>query len=209
MKSSVPIPDNPWPHDMVIRVDENPNNVCLLLFIRSAWGIASDADVPLLDSEPGPGNSILPSSGSAEEWSARWKREWVKAWEWYPLSDLHPRPTSRLLRSLSRPGQLLHPALPPFWQAEWGDDGIDGAAFNRWLAALRPDPLVALEEQPERVCLDALIAAWNAGLETIVTLPYKGYFAERISARHLVVSDATRADRESYNRALVTPLILN
>lgn len=206
MKSSVPIPGNPWPHDMVIRVDEDPNNVCLLLFIRSAWGIASDVDIPSLGPGPDAGNSSLPAGAGAEEWSARWKREWTRAWEWYQLSDPQQRPTSRLLRSLARPGQPLHPAFPPFWQAEWGDEGIDGDAFNRWLAVLRPDLPVALAKQPERVCLDALIVAWNAGLETIVTLPYEGYFAQRISPRHLVVSAATRADPDSYSRALgITP----
>ena len=45
---------------MILRIDENPNNLCLLLFIRSAWRIASDVDVPPLDSEPDPGNSSYP-----------------------------------------------------------------------------------------------------------------------------------------------------
>ena len=206
MRSDRPIPGNPWPHDMVISIDE-PYNICQLLFIRNAWGIASDVDIPMLDPFPDAGDSFLPSGASESEWSARWKREWSRAWVWYSIQDPKQRPTSDLLRQLSKPGRPLHPAFPPFWQAEYGDASIDSEAFEKWRRALRPEMLVALESTPERVCLGALIAAWNAGLETVVTLPYAGYFAQRISAKHLVVSAATRAHPESYNQALASPMI--
>ncbi|GAB3034821.1 hypothetical protein GCM10027052_10860 [Parafrigoribacterium mesophilum] len=207
MRSERPIPGNPWPHDMVISIDENPNNICQLLFIRSAWGIASDVEIPMLDPMPDAGTSGMPSSASELEWSTRWKREWFRAWQWYSISDSRQRVTSELLRRLSTPGQPLNPAFPPFWQGEYGDDGLDSSARDQWQRASRPEMLVALESTPERVCLDALIAAWNTGLETVVTLPYAGYFAQRISAKHLVVSATTRARPESYNQALASPLI--
>jgi hypothetical protein len=191
---------------MVISIDE-PYNICQLLFIRNAWGIANDADIPMLDPVPDVGNSAMPSSASESEWSTRWKRAWSRAWRWYAIADSQQPVTSQLLRRLSTPGQPLHPAFPPFWQAEYGDDGIDPVAFNQWQRASRPEMLVALESTPERVCLDALIAAWNAGLETVVTLPCAGYFAQRISAKHLVVSATTRAHPESYNQALASSLI--
>jgi hypothetical protein len=192
---------------MVISIDENPNNICQLLFIRSAWGIASDVEIPMLDPMPDAGTSRTPSSVSESEWSTRWEREWSRAWQWYSISDSSQRVTSELLRRLSTPGQPLHPAFPPFWQGEYGDDGLDSAAFDRWQRASRPEMHVALESTPERICLDALIAAWNDGLGTVVTLPYAGYFAQRISAKHLVVSGSTRAHPASYNRALASPRI--
>ncbi|HUG51202.1 MAG TPA: hypothetical protein VLZ78_09425 [Terrimesophilobacter sp.] len=206
MRSERPIPGNPWPHDMVIGIDE-PNNICQLLFIRNAWGIAKDVEIPMLDPLPDVGSSAMPSSASESEWSARWKQAWSRAWRWYAIAESAQRVTSELLRRLSTPGQPLHPAFPPFWQAEHGDEGVDSEAFEKWQRASRPEMFVALESTPERVCLDALIAAWNAGLETVVTLPYAGYFAQRISAKHLVVSGSTRAHPESYNRALASPVI--
>lgn len=206
MRSERPIPGNPWPHDMVISIDE-PYNICQLLFIRSAWGIAKDADIPMLDPVPDVGNSAMPPRASESEWSARWEREWSRAWAWYSIQDPKQRPTSELLRQLSKPGQPLHPAFPPFWQAEYGDEGIDSAAFDQWQQDLRPEMRTALERTPERLCLDALIAAWNTGLETVVTLPYAGYFAQRISAKQLVVSATTRTRPESYNQALASSLI--
>jgi hypothetical protein len=209
MRSERPIPGNPWPHDMAISVDDSPNNVCQLLFIRSAWGIASDADIPILDPMPDARDSFMPSSASESEWSARWKREWSRAWRWYSIHDPEQRPTSELLLQLSTPGQPLHPTFPPFWQAEYGDEGIDSAAFDQWQRDSRPDIHVALESTPERLCLDALIAAWEAGLESVVVLPYLGNFAQRISAKHLVVSGSTRAHPESYSRALASPVISN
>lgn len=187
---------------MVIRIDDNPNNVCELLFIRSAWGIASAAEVPSLAPKPEPGDSVLPPAGSAEEWSEKWMRAWQRAWDWYSTGDAVRQPSPELLRALSQPGQPLHPAFPPFWRAEHGYEGIDRDAVNKWMRALRPRLDLPLWAQPEHLSLPALIAAWEAGLATVVTLPYAGYFARRISPTHLVVSNETRADPALYTRAL-------
>ena len=57
---------------------------------------------------------------------------------------------------------------------------------------------------PEPQSLPALIAAWEGGLDTVIVLPYAGYFARRVTQRHLAVSAATRNDPDSYSRALGT-----
>jgi hypothetical protein len=59
-------------------------------------------------------------------------------------------------------------------------------------------------ESPEPRSLPALIAAWQGGLDTVIVLPYAGFFARRITKRHLAVSAAARNDPESYSRALGT-----
>jgi hypothetical protein len=194
------MPDNPWPHDMVIRVEE-PSNIDELLFIRSAWAIASDALVPPLEPEPDPGDSACPSSASIEEWSARWHRAWTRAWQWYAIAD-QSFPTQAVLRSLSVPGQPLHPSFPPFWSVEHGRDGIDLDAFGRWQGRFREHEMRPFDEEPERVCLASVIAAWQRGLTTVLTMPYSGYFAERIAPQLLVVSLDTRNHPESYDSAL-------
>jgi hypothetical protein len=84
-------------------------------------------------------------------------------------------------------------------------DGIDLDAFNRWQGRFRGHDVLPFDEQPERVCLPSVIAAWHRGLTTVLTMPYSGYFAERISAQLLVVSIATRNDPLWYSSALVEP----
>ena len=46
---------------MAIRVDDTPHHLTVLLFIRHAWGIAADVDVPRL--EPLPDGGPLPDPG--------------------------------------------------------------------------------------------------------------------------------------------------
>ena len=39
MRSSVPLSGNPWPHDMVITVEDDPQSLLDLLWIRGAWNL--------------------------------------------------------------------------------------------------------------------------------------------------------------------------
>jgi hypothetical protein len=203
VRSLWPLPANPWPHGMVISVDDLPHPVIELLFIRSAWGIAQDLELPALDPQPRAGNSAVPETASRDDWSQRWKHQWQRIWDWYVIHDPGIHPTQEQLRSMSRPGQPLNSIFPPFWAAEHGDAGIDHDALRDWENLLMPRHLRhSLEEEPERVCLPALIKAWETGIEEIVTPPYAGYFAQRLSRKVLVVSAATRADPGLYKRAL-------
>jgi hypothetical protein len=207
MRSTRPLPWNPWPHDMVINVSESPNHIALLLFIRSAWGIAQDANIPALNPEPNAGSSKIPATAEWADWSARWERAWTRAWAWYDVEDKkNQHPTPELLRTLSQPDQPLHPAFPPDWTAEHGLEGVDLDAFNAWTRELQPNYMLPLKQHPERRCLPALIDAWKTGLDTILVMPYQGYYAKRISPRHLVVSAFTHNDLESYTRALAGTL---
>ena len=45
-------------------------------------------------------------------------------------------------------------------------------------------------------------SAWESGIDTVIVLPYEGYFVQRLSRRHLIVSAATRNSTEYYSRAL-------
>ncbi|WP_026556842.1 hypothetical protein [Arthrobacter sp. 35W] len=201
-----PRPGNPWPHDMVIGVDPAPSNICMLLYIRSAWGIAADADVPPLVPVPERGTSAAPDTASLQEWGARWAVAWRRAWDWYEIQE--PRsgqlPTQEMLRSLAAPGQPLHPLVPPFWYAEHGDKGLDWDAYGTWQNSLQPiPPPLRVQQSPEHLSLPALIEAWQGGLGSIITLPYQGWYARRITRRHLVVSTEVRANPGLYARALL------
>ena len=202
------VPENPWPHGMAIRVDDTPHHLTLLLFIRHAWEIAADADVPRLEPLPDAGTSRLPDSATPEQWEARWRRAWSRAWDWYSVEEPDPtiHATPARLRSVWQPGHELDPLIPPFWQADHGWAGIDAAAYNAWAMASGPQADAhahrSAAEHPEPQSLPALVAAWKNGLDTVIVLPYQGYFARRITAPHLAVSAATRNEPAAYSRAL-------
>jgi hypothetical protein len=102
------------------------------------------------------------------------------------------------MRQVMQPGQPLHPLIPPLWTSEYGWDGIDQDAFNTWEQSMAQK----VPTDPERKNLSSLIPAWKSGLDTIIVLPYAGYFAKRVTRGHLAVSAATRNDPESHSRAL-------
>lgn len=203
-----PVPGPAWPQGMAIRVDETPHHLSILLFIRHAWGIAADADVPRLDPRPDAGRSRIPDTAAPSEWDARWRRAWGRAWDWYSVAEPDPaiHPTPEHIRSVSQPGHGLDPLIPPFWQADYGWEGIDAGACTAWEMACSPEaygrPRTKAADAPEPRSLPALIAAWEHGLDSIIVLPYQGYYARRITARHLAVSAATRNEPAAYSRAL-------
>ena len=52
MRSSVPLPGNPWPHDMVITVENDAQSLVDLLWIRVTWNhhpVAVDLPPLLVD----------------------------------------------------------------------------------------------------------------------------------------------------------------
>ena len=165
MQWNTPRPGNPWPHDMVIAVDDHPLSLNLLLFVRHAWSIAPDVGIPALTPAPNPGASELPVSGSSEEWADRWRIAWDRAWDWYKIQepDRMKHPTPELMRQVLRPGQELHPLIPPLWTTEYDWDGLDSDAFNNWRNDLSPIP--PSDAEPRN--LSDLIPAWESGLDTV------------------------------------------
>ncbi|WP_284981619.1 hypothetical protein [Arthrobacter sp. efr-133-TYG-118] len=51
-------------------------------------------------------------------------------------------------------------------------------------------------DDAERRSLQNLIPAWKGGIDTVIVLPYRGYFAHRRSYKHLVVSADTRNNED-------------
>lgn len=202
MRFSNPWGKTPWPHDMAITVEDHPFTLNLLLFIRQAWQLEVDAAIPELLPSPSRGNSTTPDSTSLSEWGTRWQTAWDRAWTWYQVADSsRPEyPTQESMRQVIQPGQPLHPSVPPLWTADYDWEGIDQDALNTWDQSLA----LKIPTDAERQNLPNLIPAWESGMDTIIVLPYAGYFAQRISRRHLAVSASTRNDPESYGQALQT-----
>lgn len=199
MQSSSPDPGNPWPHDMQIGIDQ-PFDLVELIFARHVRGLRV-GDLPSID--PVPSVPIVPVSESDRaDTERRWLRDWARARERFtPRSTAVREPDEETARALA---ELSDEEL---W--DWASTSSErwlrdeeSAAFGEWRSALREDHRRPLDERPERVCLDALVPAWRAGLRTIVELPLAGFFAERVSADHLLVSRTTRHDPALYRRAL-------
>ncbi|MFI2566695.1 hypothetical protein [Paenarthrobacter sp. NPDC018779] len=172
----------------------------LLLFVRHSWTIAHDVDIPTLSPAPDLGASKMPVSSSSDEWTERWILAWERTWSWYKIQEPNrsKHPTQELLRQVLRPGQELHPLVPPLWTTEYDRDGLDFDAFNYWQNSLIQIP----PSEAERRNLADLIPAWESGVDSIIVLPYEGYFARRVTHRHIAVSAATRNDPLAYGRAL-------
>ncbi|NQX26302.1 hypothetical protein HQQ81_02925 [Microbacteriaceae bacterium VKM Ac-2854] len=193
MRSIAPDPRNPWPHDMVLSIDQ-PRVPLVLLYARALRGLAIP-EVPGLESGPEPSEVELDDTTAD-----RWRRDWARWWSRHlPRTTEGPDPeTARLLRELSDGELVEHVAAEP---RGWLTPSEE-AAFAAWRDPFRERHDVPLDRTPERVCLDALIPAWRNGLTTILELPYAGDVADRISAECLVVSRRTRLQPELYARAL-------
>jgi hypothetical protein len=183
---------------MVIRVNDTPHHLTLLLFVREAWSIASDMDIPPLDPAPNCGHSRMPSSADAAAWDQRWKDAWEHAWSWFETEDPTHHPTRAEMHEIENTDSGSSPFVPPFWTQQYEWEGLDRDAYQVWDHGLIPK----FPNGAERQSLHELVPAWQSGIDTIIVLPYQGYFAERLSHRHLVVSAAVRNNPEDYSRAL-------
>jgi hypothetical protein len=199
MRSDHPMSGNPWPHDMVITIEDGPYPLIDLLFIRSAWGIELPW-VPPVDPEPEVAPIVPLPAHDAEVLGELWWDEWTRGWARY---DAPQAPSAPLLNAteasedeLTLEALYLQPSV--FWYA-----AADLEALGSWKASLTDKHDLPLEQTPERRVLPALIGAWRDGVDTIVQLPYGEPYAERINERHLVVSRVTRMDPTAYARALL------
>jgi hypothetical protein len=175
-----------WPREMLIFVEERDRSLLELLFVRSAWGLLPDE--PALDPSPDPGASARPVTPDQQTWEARWREAWALAW------------ASQFTDQPSEPAQIGRRS--PSWMDQFGEDGIDTDALARWVDHFVPDIRAPLESRPERRNGAALKSAWESGLDTIIVLPYRDAYAERVTDRHLVVSAAVRNDPVRYAEAL-------
>lgn len=101
------------------------------------------------------------------------------------------------MRKFSVSSQDLNPFIPPFGLSSMALS-LDQGAYQAW--ELRLVPKFPQDAEPRS--LQEFIPVWKSGIGTIIVVPYKGYFAQRLTHRHLVVSAETRNHPEQYSRAL-------
>jgi len=234
MRSAEAIPNNPWPHDMSITVENGPLALLELLWVREAWGVQPQGDVPPLlrdapaplgrtsradaGAEAGDGAGAETRDGAGDEagaetrdgaWAAAWPDLWAACLA-HAAVPPHPSLFMRVhatAEGSAERADLLRTLTGPRWRDRFGDLAFDDS-FDAWRQA-RSDEVarasaVPLDASPERRALEALIPAWRAGLSTVITLPCAGEYARVVGASALLVTDETRADPGRYSAALAT-----
>jgi hypothetical protein len=210
MRSSAPIPGNPWPHDMTITVDDQPNMLLELLWIREAHQLQPRGeDLPplLSDSPPVPRDRVV----NAEE-RAHWDDAWPRMWDAavaHAGTENDPRLFQEIQRTANGSAEradLLRRIVGPDWRDEFGGGALDTDSYGRWQQQahdhLRDKLPTSLEASPERRDLESLILAWRAGLTKVVTIPCAGDFTRKIGPHGLLTTQATRDTSAKYRQAL-------
>ncbi|MHA7984810.1 hypothetical protein ACX9R5_03305 [Rathayibacter sp. CAU 1779] len=211
MRSLRPIPGNPWPHDMVITVKDDPNSLLDLLWIREAWRLGPEGDdlPPALVDTPQAVSETVRASAPVTEWRDAWSQLWRDCLrhEGIPID-----PTLFDHLRAFEPGSVeykrrLHELIGPIWSDRFGTDAFTDE-HQRWQEQLferhRAERPHTLDEQPERIALDALIPAWRAGLTIIVQIPCRGTFTRVVGEHALLLTAETRADPDRYREALAS-----
>ncbi|RFA20586.1 hypothetical protein [Subtercola boreus] len=209
MRSSVPIPGNPWPHDMVLSVEDNPKALIDMLWVREAWGLQPDGDdlPPLLADQSVREHSESVDVSKRALWQSAWPSVWAACVDHagrVSTEDLFTRLHQTANGSAER-AELLRELLGPDWRDRFGDEAFD-ERYRAWTTgnfeALFRGHRRPLDEDPERVSLASLVPAWEAGLTRVVTVPCAGTHSRKIGPHTLLVTAETRENPERYAEAL-------
>jgi hypothetical protein len=194
---------------MVITIEDDPHALVELLWIREAWElqVAGDDLPPLLsDSSVGAHTEANPS-GRIALWQDAWPAIWEACLDHAGqvrdgglFERLHETADGSAERA-----ELLHRLIGPTWRDTFGDEAFTHG-YRGWnqanaQARSRSRPRFP-SENPERVSLDALIPAWQAGLSKIVVIPCRGTYTRVIGQHALLVTAETRDHSQRYGEAL-------
>lgn len=209
MRSSAPIPSNPWPHDMLLTIEDHPKSLIDLLWVREAYELQpTGTDLPPLLSD----NSVRANEAhSSAERGGDWESAWAAVWD-ACLEHAGQGTNEEIFTQLHRTADgseeraaLLRKLMGPDWRDTFGDDAFN-QQYRSWcntdFEARSKSHSRPLDEGPERVSLMALIPAWEAGLTKIVTIPCIGTYTRTIGQHALLVTAETREEPERYAEAL-------
>ncbi|HEV7848510.1 MAG TPA: hypothetical protein VGO88_04200 [Mycetocola sp.] len=208
MRSSVPMPGNPWPHDMVITVEDDSQPLLELLWIREAWQLDPEGGdlPPLLVDTPASLGASQRSGAPIREWRAAWPRVWTAVLQ-HAGTVRAPDIFDRLQASENSDerARLLRELVGSSWQEEVDAEAITDET-QQWMHSQFKHrtgrSLAGWGAQPEHLALETLIDAWRCGLTKIVEIPCRGTFTRRIGAHAILVTAETRADPARYRSAL-------
>jgi hypothetical protein len=205
MRSTRPMPGNPWPHDMTLTVEDRPHTLRELLWIREAHGLDPTDDAlppPLVDR---PTTAVRRVD---EETRARWTEVWPRIWGdavAHAATDPDPALLDRAVATTLSPAEretLLGRIVGPTARDAFGVEVSDDAAYRAWERRGSEAHLATLADSPERRDVATLADAWRRGLARVVTLPCRGTYVRQIGPHALLVTDEVRSDAAAYRAAL-------
>ena len=203
------MPGNPWPHDMLLTVEDDPQALVDLLWIRETWILKPVGDdlPPLLSDKPIGTYTETDTSDRIGIWQDAWPAMWEACL--HHTGQVRGAALFEQLRGTAdgsaERAELLHQLIGPSWRDEFGDeaftDQYETWSMAKFDARSRRRPQL-LEEEPERMSLASLIPAWHAGLSTIVVIPCRDSYTRVIGQHALIVTSETRDDPNLYSHAL-------
>lgn len=204
MRSTTADSNNPWPAGMTITVKNDTSSLMELLWVREAWGLRPAGDVPpLLRRTPARLAGREPEEGWEEAWTPLWDacvKHAGRSDEGEMIAQLQNTPPASAERE-----ELLRRLVGPSWRDRYGADAFD-ESFATWQQECFEDigraNAVPLDESPERRVVKNLAAAWEVGLETVVSIPCTGEYTRLISDAAIIVTEDTRQDSRRYADAL-------
>ncbi|HWD62851.1 MAG TPA: hypothetical protein VG369_10175 [Humibacter sp.] len=209
MLSSYPDPDNPWPHEMVLTIEDTSHELLELLWVREAWllePVGEDLPPALVEAP-----TSVTVSKRAKAPIAEWQDAWPELWHaclHHAGTPIEPRTIERLKASVLASDErvrLLTELTGPSWRDRFGGDAFT-EGYARWerdfFERHRERSSLPYNEQPEPLALDALVPAWRLGLTKIVQIPCRGTFTRVVGPHGLLVTAETRANPDHYRTAL-------
>lgn len=178
MRSAMPDPANPWPHDMVLLIERASSAMLAALAVAEAWRI--DLGIPTL--QPAPvgvvvGDRPLDAAPVA-----------LTAWR------------DAVAMTATPDGTVGSAAFDAGREAALG---VDRAALVAWIERWpKRVPTGPLHEQPEWRDVGATTLAWEAGLSHVLMLPLADGWAARRGST-LLVDETTRRDPARYADVLL------
>jgi hypothetical protein len=216
MQSLDPEVGNSWPASMMITIENSAHSLLELLWLREAWQLAPTGDdvPPLLENPPAPQAAVSGQAGAGQvsvDQIKAWEEVWPSLWK-ACLDHVTQGSDPRLFEELqatkdgsAERAELLSKLSGPSWREAFGPDAFTesyGEWSQAWYESLGRKNAVPLEETPERRVLRALVPAWEAGLEMVVTIPCEGDFLRVLGTSALLVTENTREDPVRYAAAL-------
>ncbi|SFR99023.1 hypothetical protein SAMN04487783_0300 [Agrococcus baldri] len=204
MRSMMSMPGNQWPPAMSISIEDHSSPIEELLWIREAYALQPEGDVPPLLVQ-------TPEAAGEPEDASMWEAARVQLWSAAVQHAGGVIPGERLealMHTEDASDERLAALLAmhgPSWRDRFGDAALERGYLEwsgRRFDALTQAMQQPLRETPEHRSLAALIAAWEAGLTRIVTIPCRSEHTRVISSSALLMTEETRADPAAYAAAL-------
>ncbi|MGU3643424.1 hypothetical protein ACLBXX_00530 [Microbacterium sp. C23T] len=194
---------------MSITIEDRADPLLELLWIREAYGLPVEGDdLPPVLMSPPTEQFTPPSAGDGEAWASAWPSLWTSTVE-HAGKEFDPALHERLSHTANGSRErleLLQEIVGPTWRDRLGPDALDRESYREWNDATFRAKLASrpagIEGNALRRDLDAVVAAWRAGMTKIITIPCRGEYNRRVGDNALLITEETMTTSESFRRAL-------